>query len=134
MSFHRPPEPHYEYEYDLYFDSTALIPPIKLIKKYDKELHDLVLTASKQGEGVIPSIKKHLETKWRFNTTMIDVDWYNVLKNTDNTSNFHLGHNPFEGFSHFDDTTLPSQPGPTPTLYGFLSPFFVDVAKAYQTP
>lgn len=116
----------------IYSKAAALLPPTKFLKRHDPKFLELLRSNRTAAKIDSTQFQKHLKANWRFNTTLMDLDWYTHLKKTDSDDQYDLGHDPYAIVDHFDDDTLPSRPGKATKLYDVFAPFFIDTARAMR--
>jgi len=70
-----------------------------------------------------------LQDNWSFNTTLLDIDWYDALADKDA---YDIGFDPFQSLGAFQDENLPTKPDNPPLLFDYFSPFFLDAANSIK--
>lgn len=118
----------YKKEKQLYINASLLYPSKEILRTQDPDLLELLDKYSNHPKTNAQIFKDHLSKHWYFNTTLIDIEWYNNLPRED----FDVGFDPFEALDHFPYDEVSTKPRNPDRLYDHMAPFFIDTAKAIK--
>ncbi|EDO04890.1 predicted protein [Sclerotinia sclerotiorum 1980 UF-70] len=118
-------------ENKLYKATAILIPPKTVSQNHDREILPLLQVHIKHPEKKASKFKEHVRNKWNFNTTRMDLDWYDFLEDK---HDFDFSNDPFLELDNFASVskTLPAKVTNPTTLYDYITPFFLDAADSIK--
>ncbi|QSZ28722.1 hypothetical protein DSL72_003224 [Monilinia vaccinii-corymbosi] len=111
-------------EQQLYAEYGLLYPPKKILLSREPELSNLLKNKLKPNK-----LREYVERNWRFNPTMMDLDWYKQMQRMGGLGGFDINTNPFDAVAHFYDYHT----GHSPTsLFDHVAPLFNRAADALK--
>ncbi|CAD6442686.1 33fe9913-89e2-439c-a543-4123e27a11e9 [Sclerotinia trifoliorum] len=118
-------------ENKLYKSTAILIPPKTVSQNHDREILPLLQAHIKNPEKKASKFREHVRNKWNFNTTRMDLDWYDFLEDK---HDFDFANDPFLELDNFASVskTLPTKMKAPATLYDYIAPFFSEAADSIK--
>jgi hypothetical protein len=113
----------------LYFGTAMLRPSEKILELYDPGMLELLQDYSNKPKQHMAKFRKYLRDNWSFNTTLLDIDWYDAL--TDKNE-YDIGFDPFQSLGAFQDENLRTKLDKPSRLFHYFSPFFLDAANSIK--
>lgn len=118
-------------ENKLYKATAILIPPKRVLQKYDPQMLVLLQDHIAKPKTNAAKFKRHLQEHWNFNTTLVDVEWYDSLLDK---SEFDIGTDAFSALESLgpEFETLPTKAKNPERLFDYFAPFFIDFAQSIK--
>ncbi|KAF7879570.1 hypothetical protein EAF04_000765 [Stromatinia cepivora] len=118
-------------ENKLYKFTAILMPPYRVLQNHDLEILTLLQIHIENPGNNAAIFKKHVRDNWNFNTTRMDLDWYDFLEDK---HDLDLANDPFLELDHFAPVskTLPTKVKNPTSLYDYIAPFFLDAANSIK--
>jgi hypothetical protein len=91
---------------------------------------DLIKNHSVKSKANVDRLLKHVQETWRFNVTLLDVEYFDNAQGTRET--YDLGFDLFKCEVHFPADEMVTKPSKPDRLFDHMSPFFTEVANAIK--
>ena len=118
----------YKQEKLLYMNAAVLYPSKDMLRSQDQTFLELLDKYSNEPKANAQIFKRYLSEQWHFNTTLMDIEWYNDLPR----EAFDVGFDPFEELDRFPYDEVSTKPRNPDRLFDHIAPFFIDAAKAIK--
>lgn len=115
-------------EQSLYAQSAVLFPSAKVLRREDPEFMQLLAKYLHKPNKHVSQLSNHVKSSWYLNTTLMDKQWNDSM----GERKFDVGFDPHQSIPHFPYDEVSTKPRDPKSLFDYMSPFFLDVAKAVK--
>lgn len=124
-------------EMAVFIEVPMLQPPAQYIEDHESKLQPFLLGLQNQSTSEdfltgCRALETHLDNSWHPNVTLVDNEWQNDRKKSNDFADGDFAHDPLEFWNTLYADSGQQRPGNADCLYDYVGPFFKTAAAALK--